>query len=80
MKTAISIPDPVFDAAESFAQHRGLSRSELYATAVREYIESHQRQDITDKLNGVYADNAIDSSLDSELNKMQHQSLSQDDW
>ncbi|MEM6753148.1 MAG: ChpI protein, partial [Cyanobacteria bacterium P01_C01_bin.38] len=33
MKTAISIPDPLFEAAEQFAKRLGLSRSELYAMA-----------------------------------------------
>ncbi|EIJ36932.1 hypothetical protein Thini_4454 [Thiothrix nivea DSM 5205] len=37
MKTAISIPDPVFQAAELFARHFGISRSELYTKAVEEY-------------------------------------------
>lgn len=31
MKTAISIPDPIFEAAEGFARRLGMSRSELYA-------------------------------------------------
>jgi hypothetical protein len=35
MKTAISIPDPLFAAAEQFAHDNGLSRSELFARAVQ---------------------------------------------
>jgi hypothetical protein len=31
MKTAISLPDKLFQVAEAFAQEHGLSRSELYA-------------------------------------------------
>ena len=47
MKTAISIPDPVFDAAERIAQHQGLSRSEFYTTAARAYSASRQRRGVT---------------------------------
>ena len=39
MKTAISIPDEVFEAADRTAKKLGVSRSELYATAVHEFIE-----------------------------------------
>jgi metal-responsive CopG/Arc/MetJ family transcriptional regulator len=39
MKTAISIPDLLFDEAEKLAQRLGMSRSELYAKALAAYIE-----------------------------------------
>ena len=55
MKTAISLPDPLFTAAEQFAHERGLSRSELYAHALRFYLQTHQAQAITAILNAVYA-------------------------
>ena len=42
MKTAISIPDETFEAAETLAGRLGLSRSELYATAVAEYLARHR--------------------------------------
>ncbi|MFT6016338.1 MAG: metal-responsive CopG/Arc/MetJ family transcriptional regulator, partial [Candidatus Azotimanducaceae bacterium] len=65
MKTAISIPDQIFTAAEKTAKRLGISRSELYATAVRDYVESHVAEEITQKLNQVYATEG--SSLDSGL-------------
>jgi hypothetical protein len=34
MKTAISIPDAIFEQAEELAQKQGLSRSELYTKAI----------------------------------------------
>jgi metal-responsive CopG/Arc/MetJ family transcriptional regulator len=42
MKTAISIPDELFGAAETVAKRLGVSRSELYATALAAYIREHQ--------------------------------------
>ena len=45
MKTAISIPDPVFEAADQLAARIGMSRSELYATAVAEFMDRHLSSD-----------------------------------
>ncbi|KPV44702.1 hypothetical protein SE17_44185 [Kouleothrix aurantiaca] len=56
MKTAISLPDPLFHEAEQFAQARGLSRSELYARALELYLQAHRQQDITEALNHLYSD------------------------
>ena len=68
----------MYHAAETFAQHLGVSRSELYSKAVHEYIESRKAQAITEQLNRVYAQE--DGTLDSELNEMQRLSLDEDDW
>jgi metal-responsive CopG/Arc/MetJ family transcriptional regulator len=78
MKTAISIPDQIFTAAEKTAKRLGISRSELYATAVRDYVESHVAEEITEKLNQVYF--AEEFSLDSGLQSMQSSSLDKEDW
>ncbi len=55
MKTVVSIPDAVFKLAEALARHLGVSRSELYATAVAEYVAKHQDAKVTERLNAVYA-------------------------
>lgn len=78
MKTAISIPDEIFSAAEQTAKRLGISRSELYSSAVRDYIESHIAEEITDKLNRVYS--VEESFLDSNLQVMQSSSLGREDW
>jgi len=41
MKTAISIPDPLFAKGEDLARRLHVSRSELYATALRALVERH---------------------------------------
>ena len=80
MKTAISIPDKVFQAAERAGAKLGMSRSELYVTAVREYIERHGRDGITDELKDVYGTYEVDSKLDPVLAQMQSASLPKDTW
>lgn len=54
MKTAISIKDSTFQAAEEYAKAHGLSRSELYSAALEEFLRLRSEQNITDKLNEVY--------------------------
>jgi len=78
MKTAISIPNETFDAAEHFASSTGMSRSELYTKAVLEYLNKYKCLDVTETLNKVYS--ATDSSLDSTLHSMQVKSLSKEEW
>ena len=78
MKTAISIPDPLFDEAEKLAQRLGMSRSELYAKALAAYIEEYRDEDVTDALNLLYDEE--NASLDPILQQMQLMSLPQEDW
>jgi len=78
MKTAISIPNQVFLRADKFARLRKMTRSALFTIAVDEYIQHHRQDNVTQKLNEVYAKE--DSSLDSVLGKLQELSLPKEDW
>ena len=69
MKTAISMPDDVFEAAEDAARRTGMSRSALFVAAIRLFLEKHGDSGVTERLNEVYADR--ESSLDPELLRMQ---------
>ncbi len=76
MKTAISIPDPVFEAAEKFAHRIGISRSQLYTKAVEEYLKEFQNQSVTKKLNEIYSTES--SRLDRVDHTLQYLSLQKD--
>jgi metal-responsive CopG/Arc/MetJ family transcriptional regulator len=78
MKTAISIPDALFEKAEQAAKELSLSRSELYARAIETFLRSLAQQDVTERLNQVYA--AESSSLDPALERMQAASLTPESW
>ena len=54
MKTAISVPDPVFREAERFARRARKSRSQLYTEAVQEYLERHAPDAVTEAMNRVW--------------------------
>lgn len=78
MKTAISLPDPVFEEGEVLAQKLGISRSELYTEALKVYLRRYNRERILAKLNEVYSQESSD--LDTVMTTMQLLSLPQEDW
>jgi hypothetical protein len=82
VKTAVSIPDGLFESAEGFARRQGMSRSELYASALREYLAEHRAEGITERLDAVYAgERADESHLDPILGRMQAESIpAEEDW
>lgn len=73
MKTAISIPDDVFDEAEATARRLGMSRSQLFTRAVAAFVEAHRGQRITDALDRVYGDEP--AGLDPLLAELQRRSI-----
>ncbi len=78
MKTAISIPDPIFREGEKLAARRRVSRSELYVTALKEYLDRHREDAVTAALNEVYERSS--SALDPGLAALQALSLPADSW
>lgn len=60
------------------AHNLGVSRSELFSTAIAEYMENHKYKDVTKSLNSIYGSN--DSTLDDELALMQSKSIDKDAW
>jgi metal-responsive CopG/Arc/MetJ family transcriptional regulator len=55
MKTAISLPDELYDEADAVADRIGVSRSQLYATALAEYLAKFRSENVTNQLNAVYS-------------------------
>ena len=78
MKTAISIPDKVFMVADRVAHRLGISRSQLYVVALRNFLEKHHREHITEKLNALYRHES--SAVDPALKKLQAHSLPRESW
>ena len=78
MKTAISVPDELFERADRIAERLSISRSELYSTAVAEYLAKHRAEDVTAKLNEVYSKHT--SGLPPEVRRAQARSIGKSDW
>ncbi len=78
MKTAISIPDELFEAAERLAEQEGMSRSELYSTALRRYLRDRHGGSVTGRLDVVY--DAEPSGLDPVVASLLSRVFLRDEW
>ena len=78
MKTAISIPDDVFVSADRLAKRLHMSRSELYARAVKQYVVEHRHAGVKEKLDQIYA--SENSSIDSAVLIAQAASIPSEEW
>jgi len=78
MKTAISIPQGVFETAEKYAADNGISRSKLSATALKAYLDNLKDEAITRNLNEVYATEK--STIDPQVRKYQLKKLRKVKW
>lgn len=78
MKTAVSIPTPLFQEAERMAKRLGIPRSRLYSRAIERYLAEARRTDVTTLLNEVYARET--PGLDPVLAALQAASLPEEPW
>ncbi len=79
-KTAISIPDEIFEQAERLAKARGWSRSELYANAVSAFLNSERFSGVREKLDAVFGDGTEDSTVEPPLANAQGRSIAKEKW
>jgi predicted transcriptional regulator len=78
MKTAVLIPDSVFQAVERLAKSLGIPRSRLYTPAIERYVSEAQQRDVIARLNQVYAGEKGD--LDPALAVLQWASVLREPW
>ncbi len=77
MLITVSIPDPIFVRAEAFARRRNLSRSALFTQAVDEFVAREVAEDVTGRLNEVYAHES--SALDRAWERAQSEAMPTED-
>ena len=78
MKIALSIPDDLFESAETLSKRLGVTRSRLYATALADFVAKHRGRKTTDRLNAVYA--AEPPRLEPAVRRAQRRSLEPERW
>ncbi len=79
MKTAVSIPDRIYEAAERYARRRGIPRSQVYAQALARFMaEQESNQDLTAALNRVSQE--VDTTLDEFGKTASRRTLARSDW
>ena len=77
MKIAISLPDPVFEAAEAIRRRLGVSRSRFYCKALEAHVRTYQTDEIREALDDVYG--SEDAAMDPVLGQLQAEAL-REDW
>jgi predicted transcriptional regulator len=78
MKTAISIPDDLFDGAERLARRTRRSRSRLFTDAVREYLARHAPDKVTESMDQAIME--IGQGNDEFVYSVARRTLEQTEW
>ena len=78
MKTAISIPDDIFEELERLARRLKKSRSQLYCEALREYLARNDFENITERMNRVCE--ATDERPDRWTKATTRRALERTEW
>lgn len=78
MKTAVSVPDEVFDGAEQLAKRLKISRSELYAKALAEFVSRHSPEIVTESFNRVCAE--VQGEPDPVFQRAARKVLESSEW
>ena len=79
MKTDISILDDVFKSAEELAKRLEISRSELYVRALKDYLDMHSQDQLTEAIN-LAIEEIGETALDPTVMSMQVRSLPREEW
>ena len=78
MKTAISVPDDVFEEAERLVRQTKRSRSELYTLALTEYLARHAPDRITEAMDRVVSE--VGEEVDEFVAEASRRTLSRVEW
>jgi metal-responsive CopG/Arc/MetJ family transcriptional regulator len=78
MKTAVSIPDEVYEGAERLARQTKKSRSRLISEALREYLARHAPDEVTDAMDRACAE--TEEPRDSFVSSAARRILERSEW
>ena len=78
MKTAVSIPDAVFEKAERLARRAKRSRSDVYSAALTEYVARHAPDEVTEAMNRVCSE--VGATPDPFLSASARRALARSEW
>jgi Arc/MetJ-type ribon-helix-helix transcriptional regulator len=78
MKTAVSIPDEVFEQAERLARRARKSRSQVFSSALREYLARHAPDEVTEAMDRVCAQTG--DQPDPFVNEAARRTLERSEW
>ena len=78
MNTAVSLPDEVFESAERLARRLKVSRSELYARALQEFVRRHAPDAVTEAYDQICSE--LDSHSDSFSSRASRATFKSIEW
>jgi metal-responsive CopG/Arc/MetJ family transcriptional regulator len=78
MKTAVSIPNEVFERAERLARRARKSRSQVFSSALREYLARHAPDEVTEAMDRVCS--AVGEQQDPFVARAAQQTLERSEW
>ena len=78
MKTALSIPDDLYQEGERFAKRYRKSRSQLYREALKEYLAQHSEDAVTEAMDKVCED--LKDTRDDFVAEAARRILERSDW
>ena len=78
MKTAVSVPDEVFEQAEHLAKYLEISRSQLYQRALVEFVARHAPDSVTAALDRVCSE--VDPSSEPFVARAARSALARSSW
>ena len=81
VKTAISLPQPLFEQVDALAQELQISRSRLFVSAVETFIQRYENRKLLEAINHAY-DDLPDPEEQALRHKMrqQHRQLVEGQW
>jgi antitoxin MazE6 len=80
MKTAISVPDEIFEQVERRAAGLGMSRSEFFAKAAERYLDQLDEQSLTAGIDAAVALIGADDSAGAAAAAGRRRLAAEDDW
>lgn len=78
MKTAVSIPNSLFDGAERLAKRTRKSRSQLYSDAIKEYLARHAPDAVTEAMDRACAEAGLEA--DPFIASASARTLERNEW
>ncbi len=78
MKTAVSIPDALFEEVERQAKKDGVSRSQLYAEALAAYLMVRREEGLTEGMNRALE--GIDQTPDLGVQEAGRRTFQRSEW
>ncbi len=78
MKTAISVPNDVFELSEKLAKKLKVSRSQVFAMGVKKLSEEYDEEDLIARINAVC--DGVDTSLDPAIRRYQSRVIKREKW